>query len=95
MTHAELHMKVRALVAGRGFAFVVSTSSIEQHPGRLEVEWSVCVLIDGAPKATGRSLNPEQAFEQARAVLDAVRPLVPPPALVAIGAPPAPEGQSS
>lgn len=92
MTHAELHMKTRALVGGRGFSFIVTTSSIEQHPGRLEVEWSVCIFLDGQPKVMARALDADRAFDLVKDRLDLARPFAAPDMLTAIGPPPEPEG---
>ena len=87
MTHGDLHMAVRKLVGSKGFPFVVTTQSTEHHPGRVEVQWSVCVLIDGKPNVVARSMSPSIVLEQIEAQLSRDIPSLMPPELRAVGEP--------
>lgn len=88
MTHGDLHMAVRQLVGGRGI-FVVTVQSTEHHPGRIEVLWSVCVLLHGgAPNIVARSMSPSSVLQQLEHQMERAVPSLLPPELRAIGEPP-------
>lgn len=53
MTFAELHMAVREVLHGTGLStFLVSVQALENHPGRIDVQWSVWVSRESTPAPT-------------------------------------------
>jgi hypothetical protein len=86
MNHAELHMAVRKLVAGRPWPFVISTNSVEHHVGQVTVDWGVCILIEGKSR-NARGPSAEAVLEQLEDLRHILDPAVP-SALAAIGDPP-------
>jgi len=89
MTYAELHLAVRAMVQPKGFStFVIDVQVVEQHPGRVEVKWSVFVPRDHPlPAFYFKALEPKRLLDYLETML-AELPSVVPPEIAAIGTPP-------
>lgn len=86
-TFAEFHLAIRRLVEGRGFTFVATVQSTEHHPGRVDVQWSGCILIEGKPSVVARSLSPSIVLEQLEKQMQSAVPSLAPPALRDVGSP--------
>jgi hypothetical protein len=44
MTFTQIHVAVREALRGSPYSqFLVTVQSAEQHPGRIEVEWRICI----------------------------------------------------
>jgi hypothetical protein len=89
-TFADFHLAVRHLVGGRG-TFVVTVQSTELHPGRVDVQWSVVILLSGKPNIVAHSLSPSIVLEQLERQMQGAVPSLAPPELRNIGEPPATE----
>lgn len=90
MTFAELHLAVRAMLNPRGYStFVLDVQVVEDHPNRVDVRWTVYVPREPpAPAFFFKSLEPKRLLDYLETVL-AETPVQIPPALAAIGIPPA------
>lgn len=89
MTHTDLHLAIRRLIAGRPYTFLVSVNSIEQHPGRVELEWIATVFIAGKPNIYVRERSPEVVLERVSDLLaERGEQRFLPPEFAGIGAPP-------
>lgn len=85
ITHADLHLAIRAIIAGSEYrSFRLSTTSFEQHQNRIDVDY--LVVIDGLkPREDFRSREPSRLVSW---VKEAVRPRPidgVPPLLASIG----------
>ncbi len=93
MTHSEVHLAVRNMLAGTTYrGFVVVVESVEVEPGDVMVEWRIAVTgVDPILHFRGR--NPNDVLAELRGVLDARRRTDPrEAALDAIGEPPSSKG---
>jgi hypothetical protein len=63
MTFAELHMAVREVLHGTGLStFLVSVQALENHPGRIDVQWSVWVSRELAVSTPAPTLTPVPSY---------------------------------
>lgn len=89
---ADFHLAIRRLVSGRGFLFVADVQSTEHHPGRIDVQWSACIIVaPGKPHIVARSISPSIVLESLEKQLQGAVPSLAPAALREVGAPLEPE----
>lgn len=63
MTFAELHTAVREVLQGTGLStFLVSVQALENHPGRIDVQWSVWVSREPAVPSPAPILTPPPSY---------------------------------
>ncbi len=93
MTHSEVHLAVRRMLAGTTYrGFLVVVESLELEGEGVMVEWRIAVT-SADPILHFRGRNPYDVLAELRGVLDARRRTDPPEAaLDAIGEPPSGKG---
>lgn len=91
MNFADFHKSVRDTLRGSGLTkFVCTIQSVESHPGRVAVDWSLCIS-EPDPRIYFRGQNPHAVLTMLRERLRALRvadTIAPPPALADVGEPP-------
>ncbi len=80
MDYREIHIAVRALVHSAGLStFVISVQAVEDHPGRVDVLWSVHVPRDPPIHAHFfKTREPLRLLDYLRTVLELKGESVPP-----------------
>jgi hypothetical protein len=94
MKFVDVHLAVREALRGSPYSqFLITVQSLEQHPGRVEVEWRICIS-DANPLLYYRGREPgallEMVREHVRGIARARAATDPPPpdALELVGTPP-------
>jgi len=94
MTLADFHLAVRRLLVGTPYtAFTVLVEVVEQHPGRVAVEWRVYIPRPGtADSLYHRGGDPVRVLaavkERVREERETLSTIPPPPDVLDVGAPP-------
>lgn len=91
LTFAEFHKSVRDALCGSGLTkFTCNVESVESHPGRVKVEWRLCIT-ETTPPIYFRGPNPFALLSMLKHKIADIKTAktVPPPAELAdVGEPP-------